>query len=198
MNYDFIVVGLGNPGSRYAFTRHNIGFIALDLLAFDQKTKFSNSGVAKKINAEWAEITLGGKNLLMLKPQTFMNLSGESLQKLFQQSAHLRDIPLICLHDEVDLALGKVRIKMGGSDAGHNGLKSLRQHLGHGDYFRIRMGVSRPTPESKLEVADWVLQNFSTVEEEPLMKELQKTLTVLEILVSQGLDKAIVAASLEK
>lgn len=198
MTYDFIVVGLGNPGPRYAFTRHNIGFIALDLLAQEQHTKFSNSGIAKKIGAEWAEVTLAGKNLLLIKPQTFMNLSGESLQKLFQHASHLRDLPLVCLHDEVDLPLGKVRIKHSGSDAGHNGLKSLRAHLGHGDFTRIRLGVGRPSAESNLQVADWVLQNFAKTEEEALMNELQKALTVLETLLTEGLDKAVVAASREK
>ena len=197
MSYDFIGVGLGNPGARYAFTRHNIGFIALDLLAQEKGTKFSSQGVGKKIGAEWAEVELGSKKLFLLKPQTFMNLSGESLQKLYQHANHLRDIPGVCLHDEVDIALGKVRVKLGGSDAGHNGLKSLRQHLGHGDYFRIRIGIGRPPAGSPLGVADYVLQNFAKEEEEALMKELGKTTNVLEALVREGLPAALVIASRE-
>jgi PTH1 family peptidyl-tRNA hydrolase len=197
MNVDYIIIGLGNPGPRYAFTRHNIGFIALDLLAQEKRVLFTTSGLAKRIDAEICEVQIEDKKLLLLKPLTFMNLSGQSLSKLFQQHTHLREKPIICLHDEVDLAFGKIRIKEGGSDAGHNGLKSLRASLGHGDYTRIRMGVGRPSLESRMQVADYVLQAFSKSEEETLMKEISQTVDVLAVYLQQGLQKAQAAASKE-
>jgi len=197
MNFDLIVVALGNPGSKYAFTRHNVAWIAVDLLAQEKAVSFSTQGIGKKIQAEVCEMSIDSKKVLLLKPQTFMNLSGESLAKLFAQNSHLRDLPLLCIHDEIDLPLGKVRIKLGGSDAGHNGLRSLREHLGHGDYYRIRVGVGRPPAGSPLKVVDWVLQNFEKSDEELLHRGLEKTLSVLESFSRDGFDKAVVEASRE-
>jgi peptidyl-tRNA hydrolase, PTH1 family len=197
MNFDLIVVALGNPGPKYAFTRHNVAWIAVDLLAQEKGQAFASQGLGKKINAEVCEILIDAKKILLIKPQTFMNLSGESLAKLFAQSSHLRDVPLLCIHDEIDLPLGKVRIKLGGSDAGHNGLRSLREHLGHGDYYRIRVGVGRPPVGSPLKVVDWVLQNFEKSDEPLLQNGLEKTLNVLDCFSREGFDKAVVEASRE-
>jgi PTH1 family peptidyl-tRNA hydrolase len=190
MNADAIIVGLGNPGPRYAFTRHNVGFIALDILADRERSSFSASGLGSKIEAHWAEVRVDGKKCLLLKPQTFMNLSGKSLQKLYQLHNHLREAQLVCLHDEADIPFGQLRIKVGGGDAGHNGLKSLRETLGHGDYARIRMGVGKPVPGSGISLADSVLAPFRKEEEATLMDLNIRTLQVLESFLSKGLEQA--------
>ncbi len=197
MNYDAILIGLGNPAPRYALTRHNVGFIMLDILAGDQNEKFSSSGLGKNIQAEVSEAKLAGKKLLLIKPQTFMNLSGESLQKLYQKHNHLREVPLIVAHDEVDLAFNKLRFKFGGSDAGHNGLKSMRSVLGHGDYNRLRIGVGRPTAEMKIGVADYVLANFSKEEQDSLIPFLDQAIATIESFLEKGLSAAQATASKE-
>ena len=194
MAIDAILLGLGNPGPKYALTRHNVGFILLDLLAGDQKQQFT---LNKSIQAETTEVDLAGKRLLLIKPQTFMNLSGETLQRLYQKQNHLRDLPLIVAHDEVDLGFKKLRIKQGGSDAGHNGLKSLRACLGHGDYTRLRLGVGRPTPESSQIVADYVLNNFAAEEQVHLVAYLDHGIAVIEEFLTKGLNSAQSLASKE-
>jgi PTH1 family peptidyl-tRNA hydrolase len=196
MNADCIIVGLGNPGPRYAFTRHNVGFIALDILADRERASFSNTGLGSKIDAQWAEVRIGDKKCLLLKPQTFMNLSGKTLQKLFQLHNHLRDAQLVCLHDEADIPFGQLRIKFGGGDAGHNGLKSLRETLGHGEYARIRMGVGKPVPGSGVSLADSVLAPFRKEEEPTLMDLNIRTLNVLESYLIKGLEAAQRVAAL--
>ena len=187
MNADAIVVGLGNPGPRYAFTRHNIGFIALDVLAQDFGASFTAS---RKWNALECLITWKDKKVLLLKPQTFMNLSGDSLRAVYAQHNHLRDKPIIVLHDEVDIPMGRLRVKMGGGDAGHNGLKSLRSVLGHGDFYRVRMGVGRPVQGSHIELADYVLQPFSKEEQPSLMLLIERSLKSTELLLEDQLQKA--------
>jgi PTH1 family peptidyl-tRNA hydrolase len=190
LNVDAIVVGLGNPGARYKFTRHNVGFMALDLIVKGLGLSFSSSGVASKIQSEICEATFAGKKILFIKPQTFMNLSGESLQKLFQLHGHLREKELIVLHDEVDIDFGEIRIKKGGGDAGHNGLKSLREKLGNGDSVRIRMGVGRAPANWEMSVADWVLLAYSKDDDQKLVDLLIHTENTLEAYLTKGLEIA--------
>ncbi len=190
MNVDAIVVGLGNPGARYKFTRHNVGFMALDLIVKGLGLSFSSSGVASKIQSEICEATFAGKKILFIKPQTFMNLSGESLQKLFQLHGHLREKELIVLHDEVDIDFGEIRIKKGGGDAGHNGLKSLREKLGNGESVRIRMGVGRAPANWEMSVADWVLLAYSKDDDQKLVDLLIHTENTLEAYLTKGLEIA--------
>lgn len=187
MNADVVVVGLGNPGPRYAMTRHNVAFIALDLLARGANLSFRP---AKKWKSEALDLEWNGRKALLLKPQTFMNLSGEAVQALYAEHNHLRDKPLIVLHDEVDLPFGRIRAKKGGGDAGHNGLKSLRECLGHGEFYRVRIGVSRPVQGSPIEVGDWVLQNFTTDEQKRLPEFLMDVLDVAELLLEEKLEEA--------
>jgi len=196
MNYDHIVFGLGNPGPRYAFTRHNIGFICLDVLAQDFGARFESAGLGKKINAQTCDVTFKDKKILLVKPLTFMNLSGETLAQLYGNAAHLRERPLTVIHDEVDLDFGTIRVKMGGSDAGHNGLKSIRACLGHGDYFRIRVGVGRPEADSGMELKDFVLQNFSKNDETLLLKIVARCSETLEAVACETLTRAQAIASL--
>ncbi len=169
--------------------------MALDLIVQGLGLSFSSSGLGSKINAETCEVSFAGKKLLLIKPQTFMNLSGESIQKLYQHQGHLRDKELIVLHDEVDIPFGELRIKKGGGDAGHNGLKSLREKLGHGDSVRIRMGVGRPPAAWNMSVADWVLLPYSKDDDKTLIDLLIHTENTLEAYLSKGLELAQRVAS---
>lgn len=182
-----LLVGLGNPGSRYALTRHNMGFMALDVLAESLSTRFDTS---KKWQAQIAEAHWKDTSVTLLKPQTYMNLSGESVRAYYQNQPHMRTAPLIVFHDEVDIPFGQLRVKLGGGDAGHNGLKSLRQCLGHGDYYRIRLGVGRPPAGSPLDLADYVLQPFAKNETEALHHCLQRGLDAAELLLQGKLAEA--------
>ncbi|EAQ04430.1 peptidyl-tRNA hydrolase [Pseudooceanicola batsensis HTCC2597] len=155
-----LFVGLGNPGGKYAANRHNIGFMALDRIASDHgfapwRTKFQG---------ELAEGTLGGEKLLLLKPMTFMNLSGQSVGEAMR-FYKLTPADVTVFHDELDLAPGKVRVKQGGGHAGHNGLRSIHQHIG-ADYQRVRLGIGHPGHKDK--VAPYVLADFAKAEQDGL------------------------------
>lgn len=152
----FLLIGLGNPGKPYAANRHNIGFIAADAIA----ERYGFSAWAKKFQGQMAEGSIGGQKIFLLKPHTYMNLSGESAA----QAARFYKIPLtriIALHDELDLPPGKLRVKRGGGAGGHNGLKSLDAHLGV-DYLRVRIGIGHPG--DKDQVSDYVLSDFTKAE----------------------------------
>ena len=156
-----LLVGLGNPGPKYERTRHNIGF----RVAEDAARKL---GVALATDSRWNALVGKAKDTVVLLPQEYMNLSGESVG----QAARFWKVPvneIVVVHDEIDLEFGRIQVKQGGGDAGHNGLRSIRQHLGAGETVRVRFGVGRP-PE-QWEGADWVLARFSSAEEKQL-KEL--------------------------
>src|ERR1700730_13192079 len=148
-----LVVGLGNPGARYARNRHNIGFIAIDAIA----RRHRPAGFGNRFKGELAEASIGGERVLLLKPQTFMNASGEAVG---QAARFFKLLPsdIIVIHDEIDLRPGKVRVKRGGGSAGHNGLRSIDALLGP-DYWRVRIGVGHPGVKEL--VQPYVLQNFS-------------------------------------
>lgn len=160
-----LFVGLGNPGARYAGTRHNVGWMAVDAIAAEHG--FSAERV--KFQSLLAEGRLGGEKVLILKPQTFMNLSGQSAG----EAARFHKIDpadIVVFHDELDLAPGRLRVKQGGGHAGHNGLRSLHQHLGP-DYARVRIGIGHPG--DKALVADYVLHDFAKADRawlEPLLE----------------------------
>ncbi|MCS6901757.1 MAG: aminoacyl-tRNA hydrolase, partial [Myxococcales bacterium] len=147
----FLVAGLGNPGPRYADTRHNFGFLALDALA----ARLGAEPFRETFSAQIARARFGQEELVLLKPQTFMNLSGQSIQP----AAAFFKVPapaVLVLHDELDLPFGTIRVKQGGGHAGHNGLRSLIDRLGTPDFLRVRLGIGRPPPRSD-EVTDEVL-----------------------------------------
>jgi PTH1 family peptidyl-tRNA hydrolase len=151
-----LVVGLGNPGSRYVRNRHNIGFMAVEAIA----RRHGLPGFRSRFKGELAEASIGGERVLLLKPQTFMNASGESVgdtARFFK--ILLSDI--LVIHDEIDLRPGKLRVKLGGGNAGHNGLRSIDALLGP-DYWRVRIGVGHPGVKEL--VQPYVLQNFSSEE----------------------------------
>ncbi|HYD19121.1 MAG TPA: aminoacyl-tRNA hydrolase [Patescibacteria group bacterium] len=159
-----LFVGLGNPGKQYQFNRHNIGFMALDVIV--ERHKFS--GWEKKFNGLVSMGKLGREKVLLLKPQTFMNLSGQSVQAA---AAFYKILPddIVVFHDELDLQPGKIRVKKGGGAAGHNGLRSIDEHLGQ-MYWRVRLGIGHPGRREM--VSGYVLGNFGSADEEWLTKLL--------------------------
>ena len=177
---NWLIVGLGNPGREYLFTRHNIGFLAVDQLA----EEFGTGGEKNLFKSTVQTALIDGQNLLLQKPQTFMNLSGEAVGACarFYKIA-LENI--IVLHDELDIPFGTVKVKKGGGAAGHNGLKSIDQHLGQ-DYWRVRLGIGHPGDKDR--VSDHVLSDFSKTEEK-VLESFFKTLTDNFQLMLNGKDK---------
>jgi PTH1 family peptidyl-tRNA hydrolase len=145
-----LLIGLGNPGRKYEETRHNIGFRFLDLLARSEGLRFV---AAPRFAAEMVEWDAADEKILLVKPQTFMNNSGEAIGKLARYY-HVETQDIFVVYDDLELPAGKPRIKTGGGHGGHNGLKSLNQHLPNPDYTRIKIGIGRPTIG---EVTPWVL-----------------------------------------
>ncbi|MDF3023360.1 MAG: aminoacyl-tRNA hydrolase [Alphaproteobacteria bacterium] len=156
-----LFVGLGNPGKQYQLNRHNIGFMALDVIV--ERHKFSDW--EKKFQGLVSTGNLGGEKVLLLKPQTFMNVSGQSVQAA---AAFYKILPddIVVFHDELDLAPGKLRVKKGGGAAGHNGLRSIDEHLGQ-MYWRVRLGIGHPGMKEM--VSGYVLGNFGSVDEKWLV-----------------------------
>jgi peptidyl-tRNA hydrolase, PTH1 family len=170
-----LVAGLGNPGARYARNRHNIGFMAVEAIA----RRHGAAGFRNRFKGELAEVSIGGERVLLLKPQTFMNASGESVCEAARFFKLLLS-DIIVIHDEIDLRPGKVRVKQGGGSAGHNGLRSIDALLGP-DYWRVRIGVGHPGVKEL--VQPYVLQNFSGEEltgwVEPLLVAVAETIPLL-------------------
>jgi len=178
-----LIVGLGNPGSKYLWTRHNAGFMVLDELA-------RRAGIPvtrKTFSGLYGEGGYRGERLLLLKPQTFMNLSGRSVNPaLHFHRLSLQD--LIVIHDDIDVPFGRIKLKEGGGHAGHNGLRSLMQELGGGQFTRIRVGVGRPLHG---DAADYVLSPFDRDEQAHLPLILEGAVDFLELLFAEGLPKAM-------
>lgn len=158
-----LIVGLGNPGAKYEKTRHNIGFHFLDKRVFWEQLgtwKFE-----AKYKAEMLACMRNGEQLLLCKPQTYMNLSGESVASI-ARFYKIASQDILVLHDEIDFVVARVALKLGGSAAGHNGLKSIIEKLGSRDFWRLRIGVDRPAVSTQ--VADWVLSSFKPDEKQKL------------------------------
>lgn len=161
----WLLAGLGNPGGEYENNRHNIGFMAADLIA----DKYGFPAYKAKFQGLMSEGAIGGRKVILLKPQTFMNNSGQSVQA----AAKFYKIPperVVIIHDEIDLEPAKVKVKLGGGAAGHNGIKSVQEHLGTPDFWRVRLGVGHPGERG--EVHNYVLGNFSKADKkwlEPLL-----------------------------
>jgi peptidyl-tRNA hydrolase, PTH1 family len=176
-----LIVGLGNPGPQYETTRHNIGFLAIDRLA----DVFGARGPKKEQQGEIFEASINGEKALLIKPQTFMNNSGKCVAPIFN-FFKCEPEDLIVLHDDLDLHTHALRIKTGGGAGGHNGLKSLDQHIGAANvgYHRIRMGIGRPNPaETQISTVDWVLQPFTDSELTGWDKVLEDVTGVVRLLV---------------
>jgi len=181
----WLIVGLGNPGAQYARTRHNCGFRAIDLLAEDLGCKIDKG----KFQGLYGQTTYNGKKLYLLKPQTYMNLSGRSVLQL---SAYFSIPPqrIIVLFDDISLAQGVLRVRSNGSAGGHNGIKSIIQELGSQDFPRVKIGVGAK-PHAEQDLADWVLSTFSQAEE----KVLEKTLVRAGNAALCIIDKSVAEAS---
>lgn len=176
----WLFVGLGNPGGQYEKNRHNVGFMAMDAIV-DSFPAFSS--FRKKFQGQVSEGRLGGQKIILLKPETFMNLSGQSViecAKFYKIEAD----KIIVFHDELDIAPSEVRVKQGGGNAGHNGLKSIQAHLGTPDFWRVRIGIGRPAHKGA--VSNYVLDNFSKVEQEWLAPLVQYLGDKAEVIVKDS------------
>ncbi|MEV4541635.1 aminoacyl-tRNA hydrolase [Micromonospora echinaurantiaca] len=180
----WLVVGLGNPGREYAGNRHNVGFMVADLLAGRLGAKF---GRHKRAVAEVAEgrLGFGGPKLVLVKPLTYMNLSGGPVAALAQ---FYKVVPgqVVAVHDELDIGYGQLRVKCGGGEGGHNGLRSMSKSLGTKDYVRVRFGIGRPP--GRQDPADYVLSDFGAVERKELEFLVDRAADVVESVVTRGVE----------
>ena len=165
-----LIVGLGNPGSTYQNTRHNLGFMVLDHIADHLEQKFSAEA---KFNSEVARATIDDQALVLAKPQTMMNLSGQAVQKL-AQFYKIAPTDVWIVHDDLDLEFGKLRIRRGGSSGGHNGLKSIIEQLGD-NCARFKIGIANPQLRAQIEPEDFVLQRFTPEESRHLDLIIRET-----------------------
>lgn len=183
-----LVVGLGNPGPRYADTRHNVGFRVIDRLEARV-----GSGFRERFHGLFASVELFGTTLGLLKPQTFMNDSGRSVQP----AAQFFKVPprsILVIHDELDLAFGEVRLKAGGGDAGHRGMKSITAAIGS-DTLRLRIGIGKPPPEFRGAVADFVLQGFPSAERVALESVFARAEEAVVLVATRGIEVAMNATN---
>ncbi len=179
----WLVVGLGNPGPSYSGNRHNAGFLVLDLLADRVGGRFK----AHKGRADVIESRLAGQRAVLMKPKCYMNESGgpvASLKSFFKAPPGR----IVVVHDELDIPFGAVRLKLGGGDNGHNGLRSITSALGTRDYLRVRFGVGRPP--GRQDPADFVLKDFSAVERKELPFHLDRSADAVEALLTGPLEQA--------
>ncbi len=183
--FDYMIVGLGNPGKQYEITRHNAGFICLDLMA----EKFGIKITKLKFKSLLGDGRIEGKRCLLLKPQTFMNLSGEAVR----DAAEFYKIPpenIIVIFDDISLDPGKLRIRRKGSDGGHNGMKNIIYHIKNDNIPRIKVGVgAKPNPEYDL--ADWVLSRFTKDEAKLIKEAAENAMGAVELMVQDKIDMAM-------
>ena len=182
---EFLIVGLGNPGKKYELTRHNAGFLFADLLADKQGVKISKI----QFKSVTADIELAGKKCLLMKPQTFMNNSGEAVK----QAAAFYKIPpekIIVVFDDISLPCGKVRIRRKGSDGGHNGIKSIIYLLNSDKFPRVKLGIGEK-PHPDYELADWVLSAFKKDELSALREAAENACSAVELMVQGDIDRAM-------
>jgi len=178
-----LIVGLGNPGPKYLWTRHNAGFIVLDRFA-------SLAGITvtrKSFSGLYGEGEFKGNRLFLLKPQAYMNLSGRSVAAALRFHK-LAPSDLIVIHDELDIPFGQIKLKADGGHGGHNGLRSLHQELGTGDYSRLRVGIGKPLHGN---MADYVLTNFGKDEMNDLPRLVDGVVDALEMLIVEGMPKTM-------
>ncbi|MBA2768063.1 MAG: aminoacyl-tRNA hydrolase [Sporichthyaceae bacterium] len=176
-------MGLGNPGPAYSGNRHNVGFLVLDVLAGRMSARFRTH----RTRAEVLEGRLGPERVVLAKPRSYMNDSGGAVSGLLDYFK----VPLerlVVVHDELDLPFGGLRLKVGGGDNGHNGLKSIRATLGSGEFHRVRVGIGRPP--GRMDAAAFVLRDFSASERRTLELEVDRAADAVEALVTNGLEQA--------
>lgn len=185
----WLVVGLGNPGPSYAGNRHNVGYLVVDELAQRWGSRFRahKTGRADVVEGRVGAPGSAGPRVVLAKPRSYMNEVGGPVKALmtFYKIAPER---VVAVHDELDIAFGTLRLKLGGGDNGHNGLKSMRSSLGTGDFHRVRAGIGRPP--GRQEVADFVLADYSRTEQRELPFQVGDAADAVECLVTQGLEQA--------
>ncbi len=174
LNKTLLIVGLGNPGAEYASTRHNVGFMCVD--DFAKRNNFDPWIAKKDLKCELAQTRLGDMRVMLCKPQTFMNLSGEAVQAVLH-FYKLGLAQLVVVHDELDVNFGQIRMRIGGSPAGNNGIKSVSQHVGEA-YGRVRVGIG-PKTHPEMDSADFVLEDFSKAEQAKLPALLREVGAIL-------------------
>lgn len=182
---EWLVVGLGNPGDKYENTRHNVGFLAIDHIAEEQRVPVQKL----KYRALTNTVELGGAKVLLMKPVTYMNLSGEAVRP----AADFYKIPpehIIVISDDTALDVGKLRIRKSGSAGGHNGLKSIIQHLGTDQFPRIRVGVGKK-PHPDYDLADWVLGKFQGEDRKAIAAAVERCADAVECYIKEGPDRAM-------
>ncbi|MFH1026397.1 MAG: aminoacyl-tRNA hydrolase [Pseudomonadota bacterium] len=179
----FIIAGLGNPGPTYQWTRHNAGFLFLDRLASSENTEITR----KSFSGLTGELSYAGHRLILLKPLTFMNLSGKAVMQALQ-FYKLPISQLIVIHDELDLPYGTVRFKQGGGHGGHNGLRSITEQLGKNDFIRLRIGIGK-SPHG--DTTGHVLGNIPPVQMEHLSRILDGGINMLKMMLDEGISKAM-------
>ena len=192
MDLNGLIVGLGNPGAQYRGTRHNIGFMAVQTLL--EETERGNGRPPEQLSGSkfnallWRIQIPGGGTWLVAEPQTFMNLSGDAVQPLMAWY-RLKPEQLLVIHDELDLEPGRLKLKKGGSAAGHNGIKSIQQRLGTPDFYRLRIGVGKP--ENKDQIIPWVLGRFFDQERELMEKAFPSIVDAVIRFAVDGPERAI-------
>jgi PTH1 family peptidyl-tRNA hydrolase len=179
-----LVVGLGNPGPRYETTRHNLGFLVADILADRIGSGFK---VHKRSGAEVATGRLGGRSIVLAKPRVYMNESGRQVGPLANFYS-VAPADVIAIHDELDIDFGRIRLKLGGGEGGHNGLRSVASALGTKDFQRVRIGIGRPP--GRKDPATYVLENFSAAERQEVGTICEQAADATELLIQLGLETA--------
>lgn len=176
-----LVVGLGNPGPQYEPTRHNIGFRLLDAVA----GAFSAPAWQMRFSGYFCRVQVNGQPIALLKPATYMNLSGQSVVPAAGYfKVDLENI--VVVHDDLDLPFGTMRVKKGGGTAGHNGLESIKEELGDSGFLRLRIGIGRPGPDDPADIRDYVLNNFSINEEASLIEIMAKGIRIVKCILQRG------------
>ena len=179
-----LIVGLGNPGDRYRCSRHNLGFMAADRLAQRCGTPLDN----RRFKARWGRGLIDGQTVILAQPQTFMNLSGESVAPMLGYFK-LKPGQLIVIHDELDLEPGTVRIKRGGGDAGHNGIRSIIDALGTADFIRVRIGVGH-APQGR-DTIGYLVEPMTAQELDAFDPPLERAVEAVQAIVLEGVDRAM-------
>lgn len=187
-NAPWLIVGLGNPGPEYAMNRHNIGFMVADLLAERIGGRFKRAGKAQAqvVEGRLGPPGTGSRRVVLAKPMSFMNVSGGPVNAL-RDFYKVPVANIVAVHDELDIDYGVLRLKLGGGDNGHNGLKSMTKVMG-ADYHRVRFGIGRPP--GRMQVADFVLKDFSSGERKELDYFVDRAADAAEALVLEGLERA--------
>ena len=177
----WLIAGLGNPGTAYATTRHNVGYLVLDLLGERMGEKFAKH---RRAHADTAEGRLDGARVILVRSRSYMNESGAGIRAAADYS-NIALSNIIVIHDELDIEFGAIKVKVGGGDGGHNGIKSTKKALGSPDFFRVRVGIGRPP--GRQDAADYVLRSFGSSERKELPLIVDSAADAVEVIITEGL-----------